>query len=47
MDLAKMNGKPLVWLKGEVKTPPFSQLAKIEAGYLQVGRLVVFLIFWN
>lgn len=26
--------KPLVWLKGEIKTPPFSSNARIEAGYL-------------
>lgn len=26
--------KPLIWLKGEVKTPPFSQDARIEAGVL-------------
>jgi phage-related protein len=26
--------KPLVWLQGEVKTPPFSKAARIEAGYL-------------
>ncbi len=26
--------KPLVWLHGEVKTPPFSQEARIEAGFL-------------
>jgi phage-related protein len=26
--------KPLVWLQGEVKTPPFSQTARIEAGVL-------------
>ncbi len=26
--------KPLAWLHGEVKTPPFSQAARIEAGYL-------------
>jgi phage-related protein len=26
--------KPLAWLKGEVKTPPFSVDARIEAGYL-------------
>lgn len=26
--------KPLVWLHGEVKTPPLSQNARIEAGYL-------------
>ena len=27
-------GKPVVWLRGEVKTPPFSKEARIEAGYL-------------
>jgi phage-related protein len=26
--------KPLVWLRGEVKTPPFSKEARVEAGYL-------------
>ena len=26
--------KPLVWLRGEVKTPPFSREARIEAGVL-------------
>ena len=26
--------KPLVWLKGEIKTPPLSTKARIEAGYL-------------
>lgn len=26
--------KPVVWLKGEVKTPPFSKEARIEAGTL-------------
>ena len=26
--------KPLVWLHGEVKTPPFTQSARIEAGVL-------------
>ncbi|MBN1503926.1 MAG: type II toxin-antitoxin system RelE/ParE family toxin [Candidatus Eisenbacteria bacterium] len=26
--------KPLVWLHGEVKSPPLSQEARIEAGYL-------------
>lgn len=26
--------KPLVWLHGEVKTPPFSSLARLEAGFL-------------
>jgi len=27
-------GKPLVWLRGEIKTPPFSPEARVEAGYL-------------
>ena len=26
--------KPLVWLHGEVKTPPFSQEARVETGFL-------------
>jgi phage-related protein len=26
--------KPLVWLEGEIKTPPFSLEARLEAGYL-------------
>jgi phage-related protein len=26
--------RPLVWLHGEIKTPPFSEEARIEAGYL-------------
>jgi len=26
--------KPLVWLKGEVKTPPFSKAGRMEAGFL-------------
>ena len=26
--------KPLVWLEGEVRTPPFTQAARLEAGYL-------------
>ncbi|ULA68408.1 MAG: hypothetical protein LZF62_340159 [Nitrospira sp.] len=26
--------KPLIWLRSEVKTPPFSQAARLEAGYL-------------
>jgi phage-related protein len=31
-----MNGanKLLVWLRGEVKTPPFSKAARVEAGFL-------------
>ena len=28
------NDKPLVWLHGIVKTPPFSREARVEAGYL-------------
>ena len=28
------SDKPLVWLHGEVKTPPFSTEARIEAGVL-------------
>jgi phage-related protein len=26
--------KPLAWLHGQIKTPPFSHTARIEAGYL-------------
>jgi phage-related protein len=36
--------KPLVWLSGEVKTPPFSPESRIEAGFLlrklQSGQLL-------
>lgn len=28
------QSKPLVWLRGEVKTPPFSEEARIEVGFL-------------
>ncbi len=28
------DSKEIVWLSGEVKTPPFSQLARIESGSL-------------
>ena len=28
------NDKPLVWLHGEVKTPPFTKDARLEAGLL-------------
>ena len=28
------SDKPLVWLHGEIKTPPLSEAARIEAGYL-------------
>jgi phage-related protein len=26
--------KPIVWLRGEIKTPPFSAAARVEAGFL-------------
>lgn len=29
------GSRPLVWLRGEIKTPPFSQEARIEAGMLR------------
>jgi phage-related protein len=29
-----MHDKPLVWLHGEIKTPPLSAEARIEVGYL-------------
>lgn len=36
--------KPLVWLSGQVKTPPFSAGARVEAGFLlrqlQAGRIL-------
>ncbi|MGH7960552.1 MAG: type II toxin-antitoxin system RelE/ParE family toxin [Candidatus Binatia bacterium] len=32
--MAISSDKPLVWLHGEVKTPPFSQKARMEAGFL-------------
>ncbi len=27
-------GKPLVWIRGEVKSPPFSPEARVQAGFL-------------
>ena len=32
--MANLGDKPLVWLKGEVKTPPFTNQARLEAGLL-------------
>jgi phage-related protein len=32
--MATLGDKPLVWLKGEVKTPPFGNPARLEAGLL-------------
>ena len=31
---ARESGKPLVWLHGEIRTPPFSTAARIEVGLL-------------
>ncbi len=30
----KSKEEPLIWLHGEIKTPPLSSAARIEAGYL-------------
>ena len=30
----KEDDKPIVWLEGEIRTPPFSREARIEAGTL-------------
>lgn len=30
----KANDKPLVWLHGDVKSPPFSKASRLQAGYL-------------
>ena len=30
----KRTDKPLAWLRGEIKTPPFSPAARLEAGLL-------------
>ncbi len=32
--MARTPDKPLVWLKGEVKSPPFSEHARVAAGFL-------------
>ena len=37
-DVRGAADKPLVWLHGEVKTPPFTQAARLEAG-LALRRL--------
>jgi phage-related protein len=40
----EISGKPLVWLHGEIKTPPFSAEARGQAGFLlrlvQEGELI-------
>jgi phage-related protein len=33
-EIMRPADKPLVWLHGEVKTPPFSPAARLEAGFL-------------
>lgn len=33
MSVKSPRHKPLVWLHGEVKSPPFSKAARIEVGY--------------
>lgn len=32
--VVSQSDKPLVWLHGEIKTPPFSEAARVQAGYL-------------
>jgi len=32
--VAILPDKPLVWLHGEIKTPPFSKEARLDAGFL-------------
>jgi phage-related protein len=32
--VARQPDKPLVWLHGEIKTPPFSETGRVEAGFL-------------
>lgn len=32
--MARSGDRPLVWLRGEVKTPPFSERSRLEAGLL-------------
>ena len=42
--IVKITDKPLVWLQSEIKTPPFSQAARLEAGFLlrklQLGEIL-------
>jgi hypothetical protein len=32
--------RPLVWLKGQVRTPPLSAAARVEAGFLLRGEVL-------
>ena len=42
--MTRTPDRPLVWLRGGVKTPPFSEQARVEAGFLlrrlQQGELL-------
>lgn len=42
--MSRRSDAPLVWLEGEVKSPPFSPVARVEAGFLlrrlQQGELL-------
>jgi phage-related protein len=44
MFIQMAESKPLVWLHGEIKTPPFSRDARVEAGFLlrrlQAGEML-------
>jgi phage-related protein len=33
-ELMSLHDKPLVWLHGEIKTPPFSRNSRLEVGFL-------------
>ena len=41
---APRKDKPLAWLRGQIKSPPFGESARIEAGYLlrrlQAGEMI-------
>ena len=36
--MANRQDRPLIWLKGEVKTPPFSAPARLTAGVFSKDR---------
>ncbi|MEZ4863597.1 MAG: type II toxin-antitoxin system RelE/ParE family toxin [Caldilineaceae bacterium] len=42
--MMSQSDRPLVWLHGEIKTPPLSQQARLEAGFLlrrlQLGEML-------
>ncbi len=41
------SDKPLVWLQGEIRTPPFSKQARLEAGFLLrlLQKIVILAVF--